>query len=239
MRTESLMTESSNGTRRSFLKHLLIAGAITGVAGLDFLASCAVDEEAEVTPAEDLMREHGVLNRILLVYDHCKALLSAGQPFDRLVLSDSATIIRSFIEDYHEKLEEDYLFPRFEEANRLTALVKVLRNQHKVGRVITERLLDEARKGDGTDQGSNARLAALLDSFVTMYRPHEAREDTVLFPELARILSRHEYYALGEDFEKREHALFGTEGFEGIVVQVAAIEDRLGIGNLADFTPRI
>ncbi len=63
--------------------------------------------------------------------------------------------------------------------------------------------------------------------------------DTVLFPELARILSRHEYYALGEDFEKREHALFGTEGFEGIVVQVAAIEDRLGIGNLADFTPRI
>ena len=54
-----------------------------------------------------------------------------------------------------------------------------------------------------------------------MYAPHEAREDTVLFPALHKVVSRSEYDALGEDFEKREHQLFGKEGFEGIVPHVA------------------
>lgn len=70
-----------------------------------------------------------------------------------------------------------------------------------------------------------------------MYRPHEAREDTVLFPAIRRIVSRHEYAALGEEFEKKEHALFGEDGFEKIVESVAAIEKGLGIYELAKFTP--
>jgi hypothetical protein len=38
----------------------------------------------------------------------------------------SAKLIRSFAEDYHEKLEQDYMFPRFRNANRLVDLVDVL-----------------------------------------------------------------------------------------------------------------
>ena len=45
--------------------------------------------------------------------------------------------------------------------------------------------------------------------------------------------------ALGEDFEKREHQLFGEEGFEKFVAQVAEIEKQLGIYDLAQFTPKI
>jgi hypothetical protein len=71
-----------------------------------------------------------------------------------------------------------------------------------------------------------------------MYEPHEAREDTVLFPALHTIVSPHEYDALGEDFEKQEHRLFGEEGFEGIVERVGAIERTLDIYDLAKFTPQ-
>ena len=71
-----------------------------------------------------------------------------------------------------------------------------------------------------------------------MYAPHEAREDTVLFPALHEIMSAHEYGALGEDFEKKEHQLFGKEGFEGMVDRIAAIEKELGIYDLRQFTPR-
>jgi hypothetical protein len=70
-----------------------------------------------------------------------------------------------------------------------------------------------------------------------MYRPHEAREDTVLFPALRRVVSAHEYASLGEDFERKEHELFGKEGFEGIVEKVARIEKELGIYDLEKFTP--
>jgi len=60
----------------------------------------------------------------------------------------------------------------------------------------------------------------------------------VLFPALHQIVSRHEYDALGEDFKKREHQLFGKEGFEGMVPKVADIEKQLGIYDLSQFTPR-
>ncbi|HEX8043590.1 MAG TPA: hypothetical protein VF496_08360, partial [Candidatus Deferrimicrobium sp.] len=67
--------------------------------------------------------------------------------------------------------------------------------------------------------------------------PHEAREDTVLFPAIRRIVSTHEYAALGEKFEEKEHRLFGEDGFEKMVEKVAGIERRLGIYELAKFTP--
>jgi len=71
-----------------------------------------------------------------------------------------------------------------------------------------------------------------------MYRPHEAREDTVLFPAFRTIVSTHEYDALGDNFEKKEDELFGDDGFFKVVDKVADLEKRLGIYELAQFTPR-
>ena len=82
-------------------------------------------------------------------------------------------------------------------------------------------------------------LRDLLRQFNRMYAPHEAREDTVRFPALRRLVSKEEYAALGEDFEKKEHELFGGEGFEKMVDRVAAIEKTLGIYDLAQFTPKV
>ena len=57
-----------------------------------------------------------------------------------------------------------------------------------------------------------------------MYRPHEAREDTIVFPTFKKIVTPKEYEVLGDRFEYREHELFGKEGFEGVLVEIAAIE---------------
>lgn len=70
-----------------------------------------------------------------------------------------------------------------------------------------------------------------------MYRPHAAREDTVLFPALHSIVSAHEYDSMGGQFEDEEHKLFGADGFEKIVAEVAGLEGKIGIENLAQFTP--
>ncbi len=83
------------------------------------------------------------------------------------------------------------------------------------------------------------KLADSMRQFVRMYNPHEAREDTVLFPAFRKIVSKSEYDALGEDFEKKEHALFGKDGFETMVEKVAGIEKKLGIYDLAQFTPKV
>ena len=71
-----------------------------------------------------------------------------------------------------------------------------------------------------------------------MYRPHEAREDTVLFPAIRSLMTAKEFDELGDQFEEKEHKLFGEHGFEDIVAQVAEIEKKLGIYDLAQFTPK-
>ncbi len=72
-----------------------------------------------------------------------------------------------------------------------------------------------------------------------MYRPHAAREDTVLLPALHEIMTVKEYDVMGDEFEDREHELFGKGGFERIVGEVAELEKALGIEDLAQFTPSV
>lgn len=192
---------------------------------------------AEVSPPEDLMREHGVLDRILLIYDEILwRRLRSGAEFPPEVLAKAAGLIRRFIEDYHEKLEEDYVFPRFEKAGKLTDLVQVLRAQHRAGRRLTDAIKQRATLQAIRTPAEREKLSSDLRFFIRMYRPHAAREDTVLFPAFRSIVSAHEFAALGEAFEDQEHALFGEEGFAKIVAEVAELERPLGIGDLASFT---
>jgi hemerythrin-like domain-containing protein len=184
------------------------------------------------------MREHGILKRVLLIYGEALHRHYAKQDLPPDALADAAGIIRSFVEDYHEKLEEDFLFPRFEKANQLVDLVKVLRTQHQAGRRVTDITLRFANLQSLKNDSERAQLINSLQQFIRMYNPHEAREDTVLFPAFRKIVSPHEFDSLGEDFEKKEDELFGEDGFETVVDRVAGIEKRLGIYDLAQFTPK-
>ncbi len=229
--------------RRSFVKQGLIV-TLSGVAGISLLHGCKEreekedEEEKEVSPPEDLMQEHGILKRVLLIYDNCRMHLTNNTEFPIDAIRNSANIIRTFVEDYHEKQEENYLFPRFKKANKLTDLVDVLLQQHHAGRRITDEIMQISQRNNRTGD-ENTRLAQLLFSFNTMYNPHEAREDTVLFPAFRKLVSKNEYDSLGEEFEKNEHKLFGEDGFDTMVNKVAEIERSLGIYELSQFTPAI
>src|SRR5438309_11747261 len=140
----------------------------------------AEEGDEEVTPTEDLMREHRLLKRILLIYDEVDARIAQQKEFPPDAVANSAKIIRSFIEQYHEKLEEDYLFPRFRKHNLLVDLVNVLQQQHEAGRRVTDQIMTLSG-GALKSNDDRQKLAAALHQFVRMYAPHEAREDTVLF----------------------------------------------------------
>src|SRR5262249_5326059 len=87
--------------------------------------------EEEGSATEDLMREHGVLNRILLIYEEGMRRLRAKKEVPPEVFHKPAVLVRKFVEDYHEKLEQNFIFPEFEKRNKLVDLVKVLREQHR------------------------------------------------------------------------------------------------------------
>jgi len=194
-----------------------------------------VKHEEEVTPAEDLMREHGALNRMLLIYESARDSLSIDKQFPRKVIVDTASLIRDFIENYHEQLEEEHIFPRFRKAGKLVDLVDTLQAQHKSGKKLTGVII-AATESDSVFSASRPDLVKALSNFIKMYRPHEAREDTVLFPELREIINEHEYKLLGEQFEEKEHKLFGEGGFKHIIDQITELEKKIGIYELKQFT---
>jgi hemerythrin-like domain-containing protein len=239
--------EFSPTTRRNFLRHtsVVCGGLALPTVAVAVQQTSAPEDKAskpkgaeEISPAEDLMREHGVLNRILLIYDEHLHLLAAKKPFDGSVLTAAADVVRHFVEDYHEKLEEDFLFPRFRKAGKLVPLVNTLQKQHAAGRDLTAQIRELAATATFKLVSDSDKLADSLRAFLHMYRPHEAREDTVLFPAFRSVISAHEYDALGEDFEKKENELFGEDGFFKIVDQVAHLEKRIGIYDLSQFTPK-
>jgi hemerythrin-like domain-containing protein len=241
MQTANIQQNSNN--RRKFVKNGLIV-AITGVTGIALLQGCKdkeeekEDEGQKVSPPEDLMQEHGLLKRVLLIYDACRIHLINNESFPIDAVTNAAGIIRTFVEDYHEKQEENYLFPRFQKANQLTDLVQVLLQQHQAGRKVTDQVVQLCKTTNRTD-AENQRLIQLLAAFNIMYSPHEAREDTVLFPAFRKLVSKHEYDSLGEEFEKNEQKMFGKDGFETMVNKVAGIEKQLGIYDLSQFTPKV
>jgi hemerythrin-like domain-containing protein len=229
----------SISSRRTFLaKSGVVLAACT--AGSLLRAKDKQAKPAEdVSPPEDLMREHGVLKRILLIYGEALRRMDTNENLPPEPLADSARIIRAFVEDYHEKLEENYLFPRFKKARKLVDLVDVLLQQHQAGRRLTDITVRLATNEALKNADERRKLADSMRQFIRMYSPHEAREDTVLFPAFRGIVSAHEFDSLGEEFEKKEDELFGDDGFFKVVDRVAEIEKKLGIYDLSKFTPNV
>jgi hemerythrin-like domain-containing protein len=225
------MIEEIDASRRGFFQ---ILGTAVTVGGLMTPAiaqesrETAKKREVKATPPEDLMREHGVLDRVLLIYEAAMRKFSEGEDFDPDILTNSAQIVRDFIENYHEKSEEEAVFPRFKKAGKMVDLVDYLLSQHFAGRTVTDtifKLVPTSRK----ESEDRRQLVSAMQAYITIYRPHAAREDTDLFPKLKDVVSPHEYDAMAEDFEKKEHALFGDDGFEKMVNRVAKLEQAIGI----------
>lgn len=198
----------------------------------------AQESRAKVTANEDLMREHGVLRRALLVYaEVAHRLRTDPKSVPPQPLLKAARMFREFGEDYHERrLEEALILPAVRKlGGPVAALPDVLQQQHERGRALTEYLMAVA-SGRSIGPSQVAPLARALEQFQRMYEHHAAREDTELFTAWKDTLSEPQYEAMGEQFEEIENQVFGHDGFDEALKQIAQVEESLGMADLARFT---
>jgi hemerythrin-like domain-containing protein len=229
--------------RRTALASLVGAAVAGSAAGLSGCAkgrekAQAGGDEDEVTANEDLMREHGVLRRILIVYREVAPKLAANAAaVDAAALASAARLFQAFGERYHEQLlEEQHIFPIVHKAGgEAAALVDTLLAQHARGREITAYVLESTRLGR-VGIPDAALLAKTLAAFPRMYEPHAAREDTIVFPAFKKAVGPKGYDELGDQFEEIERREFGGDGFDVAIGKVAEIERALGTADLAAFT---
>lgn len=226
---------SGTSGRRGLLGFGMAGGLVFATSAIARDTKKTSAEEA-VSPPEDLMREHAILDRIMLIYDNALRRLGQGEDIDPAVLVQAAALVRDFVHDYHEKSEEELIFPRFKNGGRMVELVSVLATQHGAGRKLTERILSAAPQARSRD--AREAMGKDVQAFITMYRPHTAREDTDLFPTLRHLVTDEEYKEIADEMEKRERQAFGADGFEKIAKKVAEVEKVIGIYDLEVFTPK-
>lgn len=144
-----------SGSRRIPRRAVLLGarGLATGAvgAGATLAATSAAagatlpDRQVRQPPTgEDLMQEHGVLIRILLIYRELIRRFEADGELPAQHLNAAALVVHEFIEGFHEALEEGWVFPRRHRAGQLTETVSTLLTPHAHGRVLTQFILDAA-----------------------------------------------------------------------------------------------
>jgi hemerythrin-like domain-containing protein len=191
-----------------------------------------------VGAVEDLMREHGVIRRLLVVYRESATRLQANAasvPHEALL--DAARLMRTFGEDYHERqLEEAHIFPAVRRAGGPAAgEIDVLVAQHARGREITDYMLDVTSRPIG--KAVAGPLAGSMDAFARMYEEHAAREDTIVFVAWKKTMTPKQLDEMGDLFEDIEKKTFGRDGFDHAVAKVGAIEKQIGLDSAALTAP--
>lgn len=213
---------------------LIVGAGATEGANLLTHGQDATPAKRPPTPGEALMTEHGLLTRLLVAYRTAADQLSAGGTPPVAAVVDAAQIISDYVESFHEGLEEAYVFPRVRGEH--PELIRTLLIQHDRGRHLTAAIAT-ARDLDLTRPDARAALHGQLVAFARMYEPHEAREDTVVYPALRAALSQPQLDLLAERFADLENQLFGDAALRQMLDRVAGVEQQLRISDLAVFTP--
>lgn len=189
-----------------------------------------------MTPMEDLTSQHALVGRILLVYQMSASKDAGMTPPSPKVLATAAGMIRSAVDEYHVRIEEDYLFPLFEKSGQTANLVSTLRQQHAAGKRLNDTILQMASASTGS-AGAEA-LAPHLLAYSRMIQAHTAYEETLLYPQIRSTLSDTDYDRLQRTMQEMSSKKLGPEGFAGMLAKVAELEKSAGITGLAQFTPK-
>lgn len=221
-------------SRRKFIQLGAAAGACLAANG------CGGNGKIEAgTAAEYLEKQHGVLRRALFILDEVKGAMDARMDLPPEIIKGSVEVVRRIVVDYHQKMEEKYIYPLFESAKKMGGLVGVLREQHEAGAQVTEILGQLAADFSVKDLEKRRTMQHALHQFSRMYRVHADREDTLLIPALSQVVGPADFAKLNETFRKEDMRVLGQNGFDEAVGKLEGFENTLGIGDLAAFTPRM
>lgn len=213
--------------RRRFLRG--VGGTLAAGIGIPAFAAASGTDACPVTT--DLMHEHGLIMRVLLIYGQFRKQLEKGEKLDPDLLGPVSNLVATVVHGHHEQVEEKYVFARLRGVGDYETLVGRLTGQHRIGRELTATIAQAATPAHGQALGSE-RLNEALGDFIALYAPHEAREDSVVFPAFERHVSAKAMAAMREELVERERQALGADWFPEAVQQIATVEKALGIHQL-------
>ncbi len=221
-------------SRRKFI-------SLAGAAGAGLAAGgCSGGNRPEAGTAIELLGEqHGILRRAISILEEIKGGMDARMDLPPDIIVGTVEVVRRIVVDHHQKMEDKYIYPVLDSAKKMGGLVGVLREQHEAGAQMTEILGKLAADFSEKDLEKRRTMQNAIHRFSRMYRAHADREETLLFPALRQVVAPRALAKLNDAFSRDDLQLFGQNGFDEAVQKLAGLENALGIGDLAGFTPRM
>lgn len=221
--------------RRQFLSQYLPAatvafGTVVSTAG----TARAEESYHSIGAIETIMRGHGLLLRSIIIYELIAEQLAKGAKIDPALVLKTTEVIHTYLQGFHENMEERYIFKPMEELNSNVASIQELKVQHGTAYELTRRITDLAKAAK-----LNSELQGYLGAFGKMYRYHSAWEDSVIFPAFDALLSQKDLVDLGGIFVQEEKKILGTAGFESFVKDIASFERQLSIYDPSKWTTKL
>lgn len=215
----------------------IAAGATLALGQSAWAAQAKTDtaDESQLSIPEQLMRQHAIADRLLLVYQTAVTPATGAAQPPMKVLATTAQMIRSNVDDFHVRLEEEQIFPLFQKSSKMTDLVNTLREQHATGRRLTDSILKATSVSAAS--ANTGTLTNDLRAYIHMIQAHTAFEETLLYPQIRTVAS-------AGDLDKVHKAILdagrqrpASESFSGLLAKIADLDNAAGITGLAQFTP--
>ena len=170
-----------------------------------------------------LSGEHRV---ILQVLDVLAAIVTASEAAGRIPTTHATwalDILRTFADRCHHGKEDDILFPVLEAQVPGFGPSQVMRVEHVDGRAFI-RAMGEALAGSDV-----ARFVANTRGYVDLLRNHIAKEDGILFPIAAAMLSPEQDAAILDAYRRVEHDDMGDGTHERMLATADVLADIYGL----------
>jgi hemerythrin-like domain-containing protein len=174
---------------------------------------------------EEIARDHRLTVRVVVLIDRCVERLGRGDPVPAALLAGVVDFLDGFVDAYHDRKEETFLFPAM-----------ALRPDVHHGFPVPDLVADHRRVHDYLDDvrqmvhalqdghpGAERRAAIVLGNYGALLRQHLAQEEHVLLPMAQRQLRPEQFQRAAEGFAALREAHGDPAGrYEALVERLEA-----------------
>jgi hemerythrin-like domain-containing protein len=180
---------------------------------------------SEPTPVEILEAEHRVIQKVVAGMTVLAEKLEGGADLDVPLLENIVEFLRTFADRCHHGKEEALLFPALERRGVPAHGCPIggLTMEHQKGRLMVGEFAEAIGGYAKGEPAARENLVKSLRALTAFYPNHIWKEDYLLFPLAAKLLTLEDQQALAGKFEEVQHEL-GHEVHERFEKLAAKLE---------------
>ena len=165
---------------------------------------------------EILMEEHRAIERVLCSLERASTRLSRGEDVYLRFFSGCSAFFKGFVDSYHHKKEEQFLFPALVQNGlpKDTGPVAIMLAEHAQGRHLAQLLGTATLKLQAGDERRREQVILSATDYIKLFRQHIYKEEFLLSPLAERVIPVEQQANLGQSFERMQVEEFGEDVHE-------------------------